>query len=140
MTPIKLFAILVALACFIVGATVLKGTGYEMYAFGAGVGLLGWIAPEGGKKKAAKVGIIGIVLLLASGCTATQRAQAADIARSILDIAKGLCEVAGQQETGLSLADAREKFCSTREQLEPWIGEAKAAMRAGAVKSGMVSK
>jgi len=82
--------------------------------------------------------ILGAVLVWITSCTPAQLAKAADVAKDALEVARVLCLASGQQQTGLSLQDVQESFCSTEKQLEPWIGIAQDAQRTGALKTGVI--
>jgi len=81
--------------------------------------------------------ILGAVLVWLTSCTPAQFAKAADVAKDALEVARVLCLASGQQQTGLSFSDVQKQFCSTRQQLEPWIGIAQDAQRSGAEKTGV---
>ena len=68
--------------------------------------------PSGG----VAVGVIAIALFALTACASWK-----PIARTADGIAEALCAQFFSEKQGLSFEDAARGFCSTRDQLEPWI-------------------
>ena len=60
-------------------------------------------------------------------------------ALSVLDeAARLLCVQATAEKTGASAEDVRDAVCQTEQEWRPFLGAARAAQRAGAIRAGLV--
>lgn len=75
-------------------------------------------------------GLIGLLF----ACHVSACASVKPIARTVFDVAELLCALHFSEKRSISVEEAGEAFCATREQLDPWLDEALAAKRRGALK------
>lgn len=68
---------------------------------------------------------LALVCLGLSGCANWKPA-----ARTVNDVARDLCSLFFAEKQGISVEQAAELACETREQLDPWIAEVLAAKQA----------
>jgi len=75
------------------------------------------------------VSMLFLLVALVSACTPAQR----QTARTVLDVARGLCMLSQAEKLGVSPEDVKEALCDTEEKVRPWIPHVLGAQRAGAI-------
>ncbi len=78
--------------------------------------------------------LLVLALALVCGCAALENSldpETVATVTSIDDVAQGLCAISFGDEMGVTVPEAAETYCDTREKFAPWIDPALASMKAG---------